>query len=123
MIAFWLFSALLAALTLVFVLQPLVQRGKQGADASRDALNLSVYREQLHELDAELDSGALAREEHARARRELERRLLDDVGELSVTAPAPGIGLGPVAGLAIAVALLALLVYLSVGNPAAVVPG
>ena len=55
MILFWAIGAALAAAVALFVLRPLLgQRG--GADrVSRRAANLAVYRDQLKELDAELE--------------------------------------------------------------------
>lgn len=122
MIAFALSGALLAALALAVLMRPLVRRKARGGDVSRDALNLSVYREQLRELDADVASGALAREDHARARGELERRMLDDVGEPSAAAPAAGASRGLIGGLAVAVPVLAVVIYLAVGSPDAMVP-
>lgn len=48
--------------------------------SSAREVNAAVYRDQLAELDRDLASGALAAADHAQARAELRRRLLDDIG-------------------------------------------
>ena len=112
MTLFWLLGAGLAALTLVLVLRPLLQRAKAGP--SQGDANLAVYRDQLRELDADLAAGTLAQEDYERSRRELEARLLQDVsaepGKVSQSRTA-----AVVAGIGIPVFALAL--YLVLGNP------
>jgi cytochrome c-type biogenesis protein CcmH len=118
MTVFWLLSALLAALALLLVLRPYFGRGGREAP-SREAMNVSVHRDQLRELDADLASGALAKEDYERARRELERRLLEDTAE-APTSVRTGSGRATALMAAIAIPLLAVGTYLAVGTPAAI---
>ena len=74
MIVFWLVGAALAAGTVALLLRPMVRP----APSQRDA-NIAIYRDQLRELDADLAAGKLDPAEHAKARTELEARLLEDV--------------------------------------------
>ena len=125
MSAFWIAAAVIAAVTLALVLRPLWARPQGGA--SRRDLNLSVYRDQLRELDADLKAGTLAQADYDRARAELEKRLLDDVeGAAEPVRPsatvAPRASRWAVASLAAAVPLLALAVYLATGTPQALDP-
>lgn len=123
MIVFWLIAALLAAAALGLVLRPLLSGGGGKALDAR-ALNLSVYRDQLRELEADRAAGTLAAADYERARTELERRLLEDVGESApVLMPTHGGGRRLIVSFAIAVPLVAAAVYFAVGNPGAVVPG
>jgi cytochrome c-type biogenesis protein CcmI len=116
-ILFWVIGAALAAAALVLVLRPLLFKKKQ-PEVSRGAANVSIYRDQLRELDGDRASGVLAQADYERARSELEARLLEDV----VEEPAPrrrGARSLTVA-LALAVPLCAAAVYIAVGNPGAI---
>jgi cytochrome c-type biogenesis protein CcmH len=125
MMAFWLVVALMIAGALLFIVPPLLGRGKKPVSAAaRSELNLSVYRDQLRELDAELAAGALSKEEYQNARGELEGRVLEDSATDEVAAaPAP-----PVSGrklaiaTAIAVPVLTVALYLTLGKPGGLDP-
>jgi cytochrome c-type biogenesis protein CcmH len=108
MILFAAFALLLALLIVGWLLWPARRRV---AVSARDA-NVSIYRDQLRELDGDLAAGKILREEYDRSRREIERRLLEDVasGEAPArrAAPWPAIAVIP---------LLALAVYFTVGSP------
>src|SRR2546425_297749 len=90
MILFWVLSAVLGAAALALALRPLLklrsgasqdasERSRDSLNRSRDTLNLAVHRDQLRELDADRASGKLAQADYDQARRELEKRLLEDV--------------------------------------------
>jgi cytochrome c-type biogenesis protein CcmH len=79
-----------------------------------------VYRDQLRELDADLASGTLAQADYDRSRQEIERRVLEDFSSREEQT-APG-GNRSVAYAVLAVPLLAVAVYLVVGNPGALGP-
>ena len=120
MTLFWLVAAAAAAAVLLVVLRPLVTR-RGASRLSRREANISIYRDELRELDADLAAGTLAREDYERSRLELEARLLEDVaaGEPAATRPP-----GQRAALAVGVGLplVALIVYLVAGNPGALAP-
>jgi cytochrome c-type biogenesis protein CcmH len=119
MILFWISSALLALAALGLLLRPLIARRHGGV--SRDTLNAAVYRDQMRELDADLAAGTLAKADHERSRRELERRVLEDVtGRPPETAPRAGRGVFIFS--AAALPLLALAIYFATGNPGALDP-
>ena len=109
MILFGAIAALLAALVLARLFWPARARREVSA---RDA-NVSIYRDQLRELDADLAAGKIAREDHERSRLEVEHRALDDVAVSEAPArrpvvPWPVVMVIPVAAIA---------VYLLVGSP------
>jgi cytochrome c-type biogenesis protein CcmH len=120
-----LFLALAAALTaaaLIFLLPPLL-RGRTAAPDARTAANAAIYREQLEELGAELQRGALTKEEFERASREIEHRIVAEHGAGKAGgAPEAARHRAPVAA-AIAVGLLvplvAVLGYWQLGSPIA----
>jgi len=116
MIVFWLIGALLATAALALVLRPRRRRGVM----SRSSANVSIYRDQLRELEADRGAGTLAQADYERARRELEARLLEDAD--APAEPERRGGKHLVASLVVAVPICALLVYFLVGNPRAIDP-
>ncbi|MFZ3287281.1 MAG: c-type cytochrome biogenesis protein CcmI, partial [Telluria sp.] len=80
MTTFLIVAALLTAAALLFVL-PTLLRGASGEapHASRDQVNLTVLRDQLRELDADLAAGTISGVSYDGARQELELRVAEDV--------------------------------------------
>ena len=118
---FLVLSALLVAGVLALLLWPLLSRGN--AHPSGDgtmASNARIYREQLAEIDSELEAGIITREQWTAARSEVERRVLDDGADVNradrVRSPRAAIV------VAIAVPLLAVALYAWLGNPEAFSP-
>jgi cytochrome c-type biogenesis protein CcmH len=120
--AFWILAALFAVAALAFVLPALLARGRRGQGPAGDAANTAIYRDQLKELDADLTAGTLARSQYDEARRELEARLLEDVGTAQAAAPAAHPGRGTAIAIGVALPLAAALLYVAVGNPGALSP-
>ena len=117
MTVFWLIGAVLAAAVLAWVLRPLLSR-QAGGRVSSQAANVSIYRDQLRELDTDLAAGTLAQADYDRSRAELEARLLEDVREPDSRAARPA-GRGAALALGAAIPVLAFGVYFLVGNPGA----
>ena len=122
MTAFWVIAVLLAAGALLFVLPPLLWRRRTAPGPANDATNVAVYRDQLRELEADLAAGTLARDQYDEARRELEARLLDDVRVSGTGARAAKPGRMAAVAAGIAIPLVAILLYLAVGTPNALLP-
>ncbi len=78
MMIFTVVAALLLAAALLFVIPPLLQR-RRADTLARSAVNITVYRDQLAELERDLENDIISREQYELGRRELERRLLEDV--------------------------------------------
>jgi len=118
MILFWVLGAALAAAALALVLRPLLSRRARERPTTSE-VNISIHRDQLRELDADLAAGKLAREDYERARKELEARLLEDVAAPAErAAQRPGRGLALAVGAAIPV--LAVAFYFVIGTPGAI---
>jgi cytochrome c-type biogenesis protein CcmH len=114
MILFWAIGAALAVVALALALRPLLFAPKKG-NLSRSETNVSIYRDQLRELDADRAAGTLADADYEAARLELESRLLQDV--VPESAPSRGASRGLIVTLALAVPLCAAALYYAVGNP------
>lgn len=102
---------------------PLLRRPRIAADiADRNATNLSIFRDQLAELEHERSEGSLTAADFEQARIELQRRLLEDVKPESTT----GKEASPSRKTALVIMLLLPLVGLGgyglLGNPKALDP-
>jgi len=125
MTTFLMIAGGLAVAASLFVALPLLKgHVTPGFGASRNELKISVYRDQLEELDADRRAGRLGADQYEQARGELERRLLEEVPDAGVRVAAPARRRPPAAALAagVAVPLVAGLVYLALGNPASIWP-
>lgn len=121
MTVFSLVGAALAAAALFLIVRPLLKAPGAKPVSRRDA-NISIHRDQLRELDADLRSGVLAAADYERARRELEARALEDEGAAAPERPALARRRGVAWAVGAGVPVLAVLVYLLVGNPGALAP-
>jgi len=101
---------------------PLLSSGRAttAITGGNTAGNTAIYREQLAEIDVELDAGIISHEQWAGARSEIERRVLDD-GADAGTAPRSR---SPRAAIvvAIAVPVLSAALYAWLGNTGAFSP-
>jgi cytochrome c-type biogenesis protein CcmH len=119
--AFVLIAALLLAASMLFVLPPLLARpavAEQRADPA--VSNAAIYREQLAELAADHARGALDSAQYEQLRGEVERRLLDDAGSMSVATTADATAAAPTRRPALVLLALmpaaALLLFSAVGE-------
>lgn len=118
MTVFWPIALLLGALAAAFVLFPLLRSGR-GSDASlRRASNLAIYEDRLAEIRADRDAHEISADEAAALEAELARSLLrdadpDEAGSTGVAAARGDAteGRGLLYGGAIAVPLLAIVLY------------
>lgn len=123
MTLFWILAGLLLAGALLFVVPPLLGGHSRKAAASSDEVNVTVYRDQLRELDTDLAQGTITRADYEAARLEIERRLLDDVdGGTGTAMPARGVGRVAAPLIAFAVSALAVGLYTLLGSPQALEP-
>ncbi len=119
MTIFWILVAGLAALALLFVVPPLLTRHEAERAPDQDQLNLALFRQQLQELDADLEAGNLDRGQYQAARRDLERELLHDVAGQGAGPAGPG-QRAPLTALFLALALpaFATWLYVAIGDSA-----
>jgi cytochrome c-type biogenesis protein CcmH len=114
--AFVVVAALLVVVALAVLLRPLL-RSSPAPLAEDDSAqsNLRILRAQLRELDDELAAGSLDAQQHAAARAELERRVLEEAATAAPTARAKP-GRKSALALALALPLAAAALYLQLGN-------
>ncbi len=119
MTLFWVYAALLTAVALAFLVTPLVRgRGKSAASVSRAASNLTIFRDQLADLDEDLAAGTIDRDQWEAARGDLQRGLLEGSSAPAAVPAAPvrrSTALAVV--LAVALPVIAVSAYLLVGSP------
>ena len=118
MTVFWIVAVLLMAAALLFALPPLFLR-RTGGDVERRAVNVSVYRHQLDELENDLLAGEISEEHYQKSRQEIERRLLEDAqGADRAAAGEHGAVRGITAGVVgLGVPVFAVVLYWQLGNP------
>jgi len=112
---FWVSVAILTALAVLAVLWPLSRRPSGQDDAAQD---VAVYRDQLGEVDRDVERGLIAPGEAEGARAEIARRLLRADRDAGKAATASRSRRRVVALAAIvAIPLVSLLVYGTLGRP------
>ncbi len=115
---FWALFFLFIVAALAFVLPPLLRRGVRQGHVDRKEANVAIYYDQMAELKSDLDSGELDAAQYEDARREIEKRLSEDV-PLESAPVVTQAGRWPGYVLAGAIPALAIALYLALGNPEA----
>ncbi len=126
MVVFWIIAVCLFIAAMLFVLPPLLSRKVADKVIEHNELNVSVYKDQLAELERDNEMGAITPDYYEKTKHEIERRLLQDVqeanqddGEQARTTTGPG-GRPLVIVLAVVIPLFSVLLYMDLGSPAAV---
>jgi len=121
MTAFVLTASLMIAAALGFLLPPLLGLRRRSSGAAVSDANLAVIRQQARELESDRARGLLSDRAFEESRRELERRVVEDVAadkNPSATAPGrPGRWVAVVVGAV--VPALAAALYVVLGTPQA----
>ena len=124
MTVFWVVAGCLIGAALLFIVPPLFLRKDDAAEVERRAVNISIYKNQLEELDIDLAAGDVTQEQYDKSRTEIERRLLEDASAAEQAAGKSGKGLSVATAVVavIAVPVLAGMLYSKLGNPDAIDP-
>jgi len=125
---FWSLAALITLVCMGVLAWPLLRKSTPSNAPDPDAASIAIYRDQKRQLEHERRIGALRQEDYATALAEVERRVAEEVdGDASVSpvrAPAPAARLRPawIPALVLLAAfpIVAFLLYLRLGSPAAV---
>jgi len=120
MLQLWGVAAILGMTVLAIMLTPLMRR-RTPSPARRESYDITVYKDQLEELEHDLERGSLAEEQAEAARIEIKRRLLaaGDAGE-QATAPEKKAGISNWALISLIGLILpvgSVVVYLGFGSP------
>lgn len=111
----WIVFAAMTLGVIAVLLLPVLRRGTGADGADRNAYDRAVFRDQLAELDRDLERGVIGPAEAEAARNEVSRRLIAAAGQPGrkpgMTAPAFAIA------AVLIVPLVALPLYLKAGNP------
>lgn len=123
MITLWIAAGLMLLAALALVLRPLLSQQPEPVLDQHHA-NIAIFRRRAAELSADHQAGLLTDADLTEARQELERQLLGDLKEQApqtvTPPPRPAVTTALVIGLLLP--LVAVLLYLQLGNPAAVEP-
>ncbi len=95
MTGFWIAATVMTVITLGILMFPVIRRGTAIA-ATRKDFDLTVYKDQLQEVDRDLERGLLSQDQAISARTEIERRMLGVVDETKQTTPDVGPDIGDV---------------------------
>ncbi|MEK6685850.1 MAG: c-type cytochrome biogenesis protein CcmI [Pseudomonadota bacterium] len=126
MTAFWIISGIFIVTALLFIIPTLLRnRDVQQETVEHDAVNITVYRDQLAELDNDLENDILTREQYNKSRQELQQRMLLDVPErekmiIKKNKKIHNIALSTVIGLTLPLA--AVFLYLVIGDTRGLLP-
>jgi len=113
---------------LLFVIPVLLRskRNESQEQIERQAANITIYRDQLAELERDLRDDTLSREQYGSSKQELQKRMLQDVSENgeSVTHLVPTSRHGVVAGIIVTlvIPLAAIYLYLVIGDTRGLLP-
>ena len=123
MTAFLVVVVVMVAAALAWVLVPLL-RPAGGKPLARETTNVAILRDQLAELDGDLAAGTTTRDQYDEARRELEHRVLEESKALASTRSVPSPSAAWTAAIVgSAIPLVALVLYATIGNIEALLPG
>ncbi len=78
MTLFWITAAALTVAAILFVVVPILKY-KKVEEISSDELNVEIIKQQLAELEADMEAGELEEEQYTAARHDLEKALLADL--------------------------------------------
>lgn len=126
MTAFWIISGIFIVTALLFIIPTLLRnRDVQQETVEHDAVNITVYRDQLAELDNDLENDILTREQYDKSKQELQQRMLQDVPEreemiIKKNKRIHNIALSTV--ITLALPLAAVFLYLVIGDTRGLLP-
>ncbi len=127
MTSFWVVVGIFIVGALLFVIPTLLRKKYQHAGLARNTTNVNIYRDQLAELDNDLRSDILTRDQYEQSKRELQHRMLEDIPQEESMTATMVIGgnnrnVATITLVVLALPLLAISLYLWLGNTRALTP-
>lgn len=126
MTSFWIISGILIVVALLFVIPSLIRnKSAQEEFVERDAVNVTVYRDQLADLAKDLENDILTQEQYLQSKQELQQRMLQDIPEkeeksIKKSSKLANLAMSLVIVMALPVA--AVYIYLEVGDTRGLLP-
>ena len=123
MVLFFFICAVMILLALWLILPPLWQVTGDAQIEDARAANVLVYQDQLRELQTDLETSLLTQAQYDQDKEEIERRLLEDVGdEKRVKSPKTMATRRLAYAVAIFIPVAAILFYVLAGSPRLIDP-
>ena len=111
----WIVLAVMTAAVIAALVRPVVKTGSRPAAQDRNAYDRAIFRDQLAELDRDVERGTIGATEAEAARNEISRRLISAAGAAPRARPLGTPFLALLAALIIPA--IALPLYLRAGSP------
>ncbi len=117
MTLFWITAAALTAIAILFVVLPILKY-KKVEETSSDELNIEIIKQQLAELEADMEAGELEEEQYTASRHDLEKALLADLnsGSSEQTGEVKS-GRWAIYAIPVVIIAIALPTYFKIGSP------
>ncbi|QLH51701.1 MAG: c-type cytochrome biogenesis protein CcmI [Candidatus Accumulibacter cognatus] len=122
MTAFLIAAALLVIAIIALLLPPLLRTPRFSGSTDQSEANLTIFRDQLAELERERREGSLTEADFAQAKSELQRRLLEEVPAQAAPATTDGGSRQTALALLVLIPLAAAAGYALLGEPRALDP-
>ena len=125
MTSFWVVSGIFIVGALLFILPTLLRSRSGQSGVVRETTNVSIYRDQISELDNDLRNDILNQEQYNQSKYELQQRMMQDISEedpISGTQTTSKRSIATSAVIILAMPILAVSLYLLLGNTRALMP-
>ncbi|MFB3080362.1 MAG: c-type cytochrome biogenesis protein CcmI, partial [Nitrosomonadaceae bacterium] len=125
MTSFWVVSGIFIVGALLFILPTLLRSRSGQSGVVRGTTNVSIYRDQISELDNDLRNDILNQEQYNQSKYELQQRMMQDMSEedpISGTQTTSKRSIATSAVIILAMPILAVSLYLLLGNTRALMP-
>ena len=118
---FWIIAGIFIVVALLFVLPTLLRSREDESEDSvdNDDANISVYRDQLIDLEVDLANDILSQEQYDKSKQELQQRMLQDIPEKKTMinkTQKRGRSIATSSLLTLAIPLSAIFLYLNIGD-------
>lgn len=117
---FWIIAGVFIVVALLFVLPTLLRIKEEDSESiDIDDANVSVYRDQLADLEIDLANDILSKEQYDKSKQELQQRMLEDIPEkntMITKTPKKGRSIATSSILTLAIPLAAIFLYLDIGD-------
>ena len=125
MTSFWVIAGILIVTALLFVVPTLLRKRENlERGVAHDTANVSIYRDQLAELEQDLRNDILSQEQYEKSKQELQQRLLQDVPDniTKNTAPVKRRSIITSVFIILTIPLSAVFLYLTIGDTRGLLP-